>query len=618
MYALPMCNSCKAEYSNIYNERHYSQTNSCPSCAVPMELHNAARESMGTDPEDIFSTCHAALSRGETIAVKGVGGYLLLCDASNAAAIKRLRQKKHRPYKPFAVMYANLEAAQEGLELQPWHIAALKSKAAPIVLCPFKKDSLVHTATVAPGLDKIGAMLPCSPLLQIIADDFDKPLVATSANISGSPIIYKDDDALYHLPSYAAYILSFQRDIVMPQDDSVMQFTPDGFPIILRRSRGMAPNYFPNPIPAAEPVIALGADLKSSFALAGKEKLYVSQFLGDQECLEAQQGYADTLNHLCHLVQHKPEKLLVDFHPAYFSTLFGQELAANLGIDCISIQHHKAHFAAVLAENNCLQSDEHILGFIWDGTGYGEDKMIWGGETFLYAGGEMNRVAHLKYFPQLLGDKMSREPRLSALALLYNTAEDHKILLPSFSSQEWMFYMQMMQQFSGTRTSSMGRLLDGIACILGLTKQTQYEGQAAMKLEALASSYRGNDDSVYALPYVGGTLNPRYLLRGILEDLNYGVDKAAIAFKVHLTLVMAIFKLAEMVQINHLAFSGGVFQNSLLVHLIRSKAPAGLKLFFHRQLSPNDECISFGQAAAYSALNEYNVQLSPRETMIYD
>lgn len=613
MAHLTMCDSCLAEYNNIYNERHFSQTNSCPQCAVPMQLFGKGGKQVAHDPEQAINACLAALKEGETIAVKGIGGYLLLCDAGNAKAIMQLRQRKHRPSKPLAIMYSSVDAASRDLLLAKWHINALNSKAAPIVLCTLKSMHHLAAAELAPGLQSIGCMIAYSPLLVLLANAFVKPLVATSANISGSPIIYKDKDAVHHLLPLAKYVLSFDREIVVPQDDSVLQFTTDGTQVILRRSRGLAPNYFPAPFNPPVALAAIGADLKGSFCIAGKDKTFVSQFLGDQSSFESQESFANTLHHLSHIAGHQPQQVLIDKHPAYFSSLFGQELASQLNIPCTAVQHHKAHFCAVLAENGFAQRIAPVLGFVWDGTGYGDDKMVWGGEIFLFAEGEMNRVAQLQYFPQLMGDKMSREPRLSALALLGDDVKLRQRLLPFFSANDWTFYLQVLQQHSEVYSSSMGRFIDAVSCLVTGCVRNTYEGEAALKMEALASTYRGQAPGVYPLPLSGHNLLHRPFLKALAADADAGMAAAEIAYKVHLSLAHAVYEIAALWQVHTLAFSGGVFQNALLLQLIKDLAPSHMELLFHRNLSPNDECISFGQAAAFCLLNEYKGQYAIKE-----
>lgn len=603
MAPLALCADCEREYNDVYNRRHYSQTISCQQCAIPMHLYNNHGEEITIDNKTILEKVNNLLKEGNIVAVKGIGGYLLTCDATNDLAITILRKRKHRPAKPFALLYPDIETIRLDTELSEKEHEALNDAAAPIVLCRLKDERVTKICTelIAPGLKKIGVMLPYTPLLLLVANEFGKPLIATSGNISGSPIIYKDADALCMLNDVADYILTYEREIVVPQDDSVIQFAGDQ-KIILRRSRGLAPTYYPNPFKTNETILAMGGELKSAFAITSQENLYVSQFLGDQENVESQEAYTHTVNHLLKTLQTKPERILVDSHPGYFVSSLGKENASHENIPVHAIQHHEAHFGAVLAENNLLDTHESVLGVVWDGTGYGDDEQIWGGEFFIYEEHEMHRVAHLDYFTQLLGDKMSKEPRLSALSLLKNFPNKLSIVQKQFSEKEWEFYQKQIQQPGQLLTSSTGRLLDGLASILGICELNSYEGEAAMKLEALASGYGNYSLEYYPIPLVNNRLQHNVMLPYIFEDLEKKEDVSFIAFKIFCSLAKTIESVSNYFDMAKIAFSGGVFQNELLVHLITRLLSEQRELYFHKQLSPNDECIGFGQVACYEIL----------------
>ncbi len=606
MQPLPMCKACEEEYRDTENRRHYSQTNSCKTCGIPMHLYSPPGVLLTSDPEKIMDSVQQALRSGLILAVKGIGGYLLMCDATQESSIHTLRSRKHRPSKPFALLYPDCETAAGDVELRPFEIKALESKAAPIVLCTLKAgpESGICHAAIAPGLDKIGLMLPGTPLLFLISKAFGKPLIATSGNLSGSPILFKDEDALQHLFEVADHIVTYDREILVPQDDSVMQFTAQGQQVILRRSRGLAPNFFPNPFdPADGPVLAMGGELKSAFALLEDRNFYISQYLGDQGKLESQASYIQTLDHLTHLLKAHPRHILIDKHPEYEVSRMGKQRAAEKNIPVTSIQHHKAHFGAVLAENNLLDTREPVLGFIWDGAGYGDDGQIWGGEIFVYTDHHMTRMAHLDYFPQLLGDKMSREPRLSALSLLRGLPGKHHRLLPFFTLQEWTYYSSMVKKEPPLQTSSVGRLLDGIAALLGLCAHNRFEGEAAMLLEAHARKCKDPSTGIYPLPLVHSRLDWRDLIAGVLEDLEQNRKTEDIAWKVFYSLARGAAEVSRQCGIKRIAFSGGVFQNVLLNELLHRVFDEKNSLYFHRKTSPNDECIGLGQLACYHILN---------------
>lgn len=613
MADLKMCRHCEAEYTDIHNRRHYSQTNSCPDCSIPIHLMDNNGIKISNDSESILLIVNESLKHGHIIAVKGIGGYLLICDATKALSIETLRDRKHRPSKPFAVMYPSLSMMKKDLIITPIEEEALCSKTAPIVLCGLKNELSTGLCAdaIAPGLDKIGAMLPYTPLLALIMEQWNKPLVATSGNLSGSPIIYTDEDALLWLTGYADFIVSFERGIVTPQDDSVIQFAEKSQqPIILRRSRGLAPNYFPDPFTSSGNILAMGAELKSAFAITANKNLYVSQFLGDQVNFESQVSFNDTLSHLLRLLQTKPEQILIDSHPNYFVSQRGKELSAEWNIPVTEIQHHKAHFAAVLAENNLLNANEKVLGVVWDGTGYGDDEQIWGGEFFTLESGEIDRYMHLDYFPQLLGDKMSKEPRVSAVSLLRNNMDQLIMIRDLFSTQEREYYLKLLQQKQALLTSSMGRLLDGITAILKLQSFNTYEGEAAMKLEVSARSSGKDFTGYYPVPINKNRLEWSAMIEEIMADLRNSTEIPVIAKKVFTSLAILIKNVAVRSGFKKIAFSGGVFQNALLVDMIVGMLQNEYELYFHRKLSPNDECISFGQIAvtALTSANKQTVQ----------
>lgn len=603
MQDLQMCNDCKEEYNNVENRRHYSQTNSCKNCAIQMHLFSNAENEIQLSQSEMIDEVISFLQQEKIVAVKGIGGYLLLCDATNENAIATLRERKHRPAKPLAIMYTNVEMAEQDVEIRDIEKKELQSKVAPIVLCKAKDEleSGLSKNQIAGSLDKIGVMLPYAPLLLLLSQKINKPLVATSGNVSGSPILYKDNQAKEYLFDIADYVLTYDREIVTPQDDSVVQFSATEKKIILRRSRGLSPNYFPNPFQLKDEIIlATGGELKSAFAVADEKHLYISQFLGNQESLESQLSYQKAYQHLSNLVQLKPTRVLVDKHPSYYVNQLGSSFAKEMNLDePIFIQHHYAHFAAVLAENNLLFSNEKILGIIWDGTGYGDDKQIWGGEFFCLENNAMERVAHLKYFPQLMGDKMSKEPRLSALSLFQNSEGRENVLKGKFTDSEWNFYHKSLQQNQSISTSSMGRFLDTVASLLGIKDLNSFEGEAAMNLEACARNNQFFNHEYYPFNLIENIVDYDAMLDELLMDLKNGFGKEYIAYKVFYSLAKLIESVSDKMQCNKLAFSGGVFQNALLVDMIVDLLSSKRELYFHQQLSPNDECISFGQIAYY-------------------
>jgi len=599
MRAFAMCASCQSEYSNPNDRRHYSQTNSCPQCAIALTVMDRNQQPLASEADACIRLVKQQLANGHIVAIKGIGGYLLVADATHKEAVAALRHRKQRPAKPFALLYRNVEMLRNDAHVSDEAEKALRSPEAPIVLVPLlpAPASGLLADAVAPGLRHIGAMLPYAPLLELLMQGAAHPLIATSGNVSGSPIFFRDSEAITHLHTIADYFLLHNRDIVVPQDDSVWQFTPDaGHRIILRRSRGMAPAYLPNPLPPpAAATLAMGADLKGAFAFAHEKKLFVSPYLGDLEDYETQKNFHGTLHQLLHILQEQPARILIDKHPAYHASLFGLQLAKQWNCTVEGVQHHCAHFAAVLAENNLLEETAPVLGVVWDGTGWGDDGHLWGGEFFLYRHYRVERVHQLDYFDHWLGDKASREPRLSALGLCRHIPRADALLREKFTAEEWKIYKQLIHQPHALQTSSMGRLFDAVAALLGVCDRSSYEGEAAMKLEALARTappHPMNDAAALSTEF---SLNA--VVSRLVDDVLAGVPREQLALGFHRSLVGWIMQVAVRLEVKKIAFSGGVFQNALLVDLASSQLGSRFELYWHRQLSPNDECIAFGQLA---------------------
>ena len=607
MDAFHMCPVCQQEYDDPLDRRYYSQTNSCANCGIDLTFIDAKGQQLEASPDELLKAVIDAWSEGAIVAIKGIGGYLLTCDATDEAAINRLRKRKQRPDKPLALMFPNLESIQKVAQIREEEVNALNSHVSPIVLLKLKEDISIPVAidVVAPGLKQIGVMLPYAPLYELLLHRFGKPIVATSGNISRSPIIYKDDKAETELGHIADQRLGHNRSIVMPQDDSLIRYSNwNKQPVILRRSRGMAPTYINAGLKLpGEGILATGAMLKSTFTLLHQSQVYISHYLGDLAYFDTQENYRHTVQHFLDLLKAVPTYMLCDMHPDYPSTQLAVSYAKKWEIPLVKVQHHLAHFAAVLGENNLLSSKERVLGVVWDGTGLGEDKQIWGGEFFVFSEGEFNRHTHFDYFPFILGDKMPREPRIAALAASWEIEGIEDLLVKQFSDAEWKIYQQLLRRQKPLHTSSVGRLFDAVAALLEIRSVQSFEGQAAMELEGLAIQYfkkEGLDGAIDYFPKGKTTA----LIRSIVRDVKRGISKEKIAANFHYTLVKMLERIANDLKINKLAFSGGVFQNSLLIDLLIHHLKAPFELYFHQDLSPNDECISFGQLMYYLVKKE--------------
>ena len=598
MAKFEMCDVCFYEYNNPLERRHFSQTNSCADCPVEMQLfENRKLTEHFNDLDHIISRW----KQGKIIAIKGIGGYLLTCDATNAKAIQILRQRKYRPTKPFALMYPNLKSIAQDAVLGEDEIKELESIQAPIVLLEAKEkqESDIAIDEINHGLSRIGIMLPYTPLYDLLLSKFNKPIVATSGNITNSTIIYEDEQARIELLRIADLILMNNREIIIPQDDAVVQFSGKyRQKIILRRSRGKAPIYInPDLQVSNKSILATGSMLKSVFGMLDKQNIYISQYLGNTESHEAQLNYEKTFKHLVSVLQPDIDLVVTDKHPDYFSTRFGKEYSENNKIDLINIQHHKAHFYSVLGENNLLSSDAKILGVVWDGTGLGDDGNIWGGEFFVYDGKQMERVAHLDEFDFILSDKMVKEPRISALAIAHNILGTEKYLKPKFSSVEWQVYHKLLEK-PKLKSTSMGRLFDAVSSLLFNNDFHNFEAEASMRLEQKATGYMTNNSVKLSDSYLSDESSENFvhdIISGIISDMDNNLNKALIAAKFHISLVHYLIRVARKLGFRHIAFSGGVFQNTLLIDMIIEHMKDEYFLYFHKEFSPNDEGIPFGQ-----------------------
>ncbi len=606
MKPFSMCPDCEAEYHTVEDRRYYSQTNSCPQCSIDLSLFDVEGQLLEKEWMPIQQAVVAAWAAGKTVAIKGIGGYLLTCAASDAQAIERLRKRKHRPSKPLALMFPSTRILQDLLPLKADELEALESSMAPIVLLDLdeKKESLpLAIEAIAPGLNQVGVMLPYAPLFELLLSEFGQAIVATSGNISHSPIVFKDKKALAQLPAIADLIVSNNREISLPQDDSVLRFSPVfRKAILLRRSRGYAPTYInANLDLPSKTILGMGAMLKSTFSFLHQHNLYCSQYLGDLESFDTEENYKHSIRHFLDLFQTKPAVLLCDKHPEYPSTEYAKHLAKTLDIPLELVPHHLAHFGAVLGENNLLQSEEAILGVIWDGTGLGEDGQIWGGEFFKYEHYDFLRCYHFDYLDFIAGDKMAKEPRIAAYAACWDVMGANTFLQDKFTTVEWQVYGKLLEKNDSLQTSSVGRIFDAVAALLGILDKQSFEGEAAMQLENLAQQYFNQQGSLdfsesyfmegahyYRIP-------TKTLMSRLIMDLQKGKAKDFIAAKFHFSLVQIIKIVAGHLQLKKIALSGGVFQNALLVDLLQQHLNDDFTLYFHQQLAPNDENISFGQ-----------------------
>ncbi len=592
MRKFAMCRECEREYHDPRDRRFHAQPNACPRCGPRLALWDADGAVRAQDDAALIAAL-AAIRRGEVLALKGLGGFQLIVDARNESAVSRLRERKRREEKPFAVMVASLAYAQELCEVDPLEERLLLSPETPIVLLRLRAGAAL-AASVAPGNPHCGVMLPYTPLHHLLLHSLGTPIVATSGNRSDEPICIDENEALERLRGLADLFLVHDRPIVRHMDDSVVRIMA-GRELVLRRARGYAP--LPVQLPSATgPILALGAHLKNTVALGVGQNVFVSQHLGDLETQAAHEAFMRTVSDLPQLYGVTPERIACDLHPDYLSTKHATQLSAPI----VAVQHHWAHIAACMAENELAPP---LLGIAWDGTGYGTDGTIWGGEFLMVTASGFERFAHLRQFPLPGGNAVAKEPRRSQLGLLFELfgAEvwNRPDLTGDFTSSELKPLRQMLAKGINTPiTSSAGRLFDAVAALLGLRARSSFEGQAAMALE-FSLDNPGDDSYPFDLRE-GQPLIVDWgpMIMAILEDR--GTQTAAvISAKFHHTLAEMIVAIVLRSQQERVALSGGCFQNGYLTErTIARLTAAGIKPYWHQRIPPNDGGISLGQIFA--------------------
>ena len=591
----PMCEQCIEEYTNPADRRFHSQTNTCSTCGIQLELVNNQGEILDLKKETLFKITAKLLSENKIVAIKNTSGYLLCCNAENNEVVNELRNRKHRPNKPFAILYPSLKKLKNDTSLTKNEEKLLTSTERPITIISLKNFiGKVDLNSVAPGLNQLGVMLPYTGILQLLANELDFPIVATSGNIHGSPIISNKTEAVEKLNKVADYFLNHNLKIEHPQDDSVVKFsTKFKKEVLFRRSRGFAPNYLEATVNSNEKILAMGAHLKSSIAFYPNENVYISQYLGNLDNFDVYNRFIETSDNFISIFNQQPEVVLVDKHPLYQSTQYGKELSKKLNSKIIEIQHHKAHFTASLGEHKLFH--DKVLGVVFDGTGLGDDNNIWGGEFFSYENGSIERIAQLENFDWLLGDKMSKEPRVSLLA--FANEEMNVVLASKFSSNEITSYDYLKKQ-NKLKTSSVGRLFDAVASLINITDFNTYEGEAAILLENSITTYNLENCKSYATISEFG-FSGKEIIKNIHSDLQKGEHLSFIISNFLYTLAKAILEIAKSKNYTKITLSGGVFQNTTLVDMLEELAPKEMNLYFHKALSPNDENVSFGQLMYY-------------------
>jgi hydrogenase maturation protein HypF len=622
MKGFTLCPNCEREYRDPANRRFHAETNACPACGPQIELWSRAGAVEARRQEALLRAAEV-VRQGQILALKGLGGFQFLVDARNEEAVRRLRERKQREEKPFALMFPSLAAVRSMCEVSPFEERLLRAPEAPIVLLRRTDAAAGSTssplaASIAPWNPNLGIMLPYTPLHHLLLRELGFPVVATSGNLSDEPICIEERDALERLRGIADAFLVHNRPIVRHVDDSIARVVL-GRELLLRRARG----YAPLPIPLGnedreagsadsnDAILAVGAHLKNTVALSVGAQVFISQHIGDLETRQANTAARRVAEDLQKLYEVEPRLVVCDLHPEYLSTKY----AAELRWPVMRIQHHYAHVAACMAEN---ELEGPVLGVSWDGTGYGADGTIWGGEFLLTDEASYRRVAHLRHFTLPGGEAAIKEPRRTSLGLLYTMLGETALLrhdlfpVRSFSESELAVLRRMLERgVQSPVTSSAGRLFDAVASLVGLRQRVRFEGQAAMELEcsleegrheAYPISLGEGTTGAMANPAAGGApivVDWEPAIRALLEDVAAAATIGRMAARFHNTLVEAIVQVAQKVGERRVVLTGGCFQNRYLTErAVHRLTETGFRPYWHQRVPPNDGSIALGQVAA--------------------
>lgn len=592
MKKFKMCDECEHEYKDPTNRRFHAQPNACKSCGPELWVTDNSGNLINTDDPLKFTT--EKLKEGYIFAIKGLGGFHLACDATNPRSVELLRTRKHRPYKPLAVMAGNIDAAKKYCTINEKEEELLTGIRKPIVLLN-RNDNYDLPEAVAPNQKTLGVMLPYTPLHELLFSDELQLLIMTSANVYGLPLEYINESAIEKLSGIVDYFLMHNRDIYIPIDDSVVRVVDDE-EMMIRRARGYAPD--PIKLRECKDILACGPNMKNTFCIWREGFLFMSQHNGDLENLETIEHYKRNIEHFKNIFSFVPRYIACDLHPEYESTKY----ARTYDLPIIEVQHHHAHIASCMAENHLKNK---VIGVSYDGTGYGTDGKIWGGEIFICDYKDFNRIAHIDYVKMAGGDKSIMEPWRMAVAYITK----YKAYISNYSQEiEKLFGRNgnllstlIDKGINCTDTSSMGRLFDAASSIAGVRDLITYEGQASIEFEAIIHA-ESNDKYEYNLikkedKYI---IDPKKIILGLLKDRLSGVSSEIMALKFHNAIINITLDVCSIARdksgINDVALSGGVFQNVyLLKHVVKSLKAKGFNVFTQKQLPSNDGGVALGQ-----------------------
>ncbi len=596
MKIFEMCSECKWEYENPLDRRFHAQPIACPQCGPHVEMWDARGNVI--EVSDWLNLCIELINQGQIIALKGIGGFHLICDANNDEVIIKLRRRKRREEKPFALMYPSIEMIKKDCTVDEQEERLLKAPEAPIVLLKKRRSASKNISDhIAPNNPYLGIMLPYAPIHHLIMKKLNKPIVATSGNISEEPICIDEIEALTKLHGIADYFIVHNRPIVRHCDDSIVRVVK-GKEFMIRRARGYAPlpiEFMKNEM--EENIIAVGGHLKNTISIRKKNLIYISQHIGDLSTEESFNAFTRTTKDMKDLLDINNFKFVGDLHPGYMSTKFIQ----NSGINFTLVQHHLAHVISCKIEN---EAEGSVLGISWDGTGYGLDGKIWGSEFFICDEKTFKHVGQFRKFCLPSGEKAIKETKRILVGIFYElfgeSCIEQKILASKFSKNELETLIQMIKKrINAPECVSAGRLFDAVSSLLDISDYSNFEGQAAMMLEF---AIRGDDESSYEFEFHVNNkiiIDWEKIIKGIIIDYENGIDKGIISRKFHNTLVEVIVKFAKAVNMVKVILSGGCFQNVyLLERTIQRLNQEGLQAYWHQRVPTNDGGISFGQIGA--------------------
>jgi len=609
MKMFAMCKECRREYDDPSDRRFHAQPIACPHCGPQLELWNGDGKVIETG-DSALREAASMISAGNIIAMKGLGGFHLVVDGRNEQAVRRLRELKHREEKPFALMIPSLDAIRRECHVSDIEGRLLESPESPIVLLLRYNRESALASSIAPGNPNLGIMLPYTPLHHILLNDLGFPIVATSGNLSDEPICTDEAEALVRLKGIADSFLVHNRPIVRHVDDSIVRILM-GRELVLRRARGYAPLPLSLGNRLQSPVLATGAHLKNTIALGMGSYAFVSQHIGDLETKESAEAFHAVIRDFQNMYEAKPDRVVCDLHPDYLSTTSAEQM----GVPITRVQHHYAHVFGCMVENELAPP---VLGVSWDGTGYGTDGTVWGGEFLTISKSELERFASLRPFLLPGGDQAVREPRRVAIALLYELhgekifEEDDIPTVRSFSPDERRLMKKMLSGRVNTpSTTSAGRLFDAVASLAGIRHRMSFEGQAAMELEFLLREK--NPDDRYPISLMDMPVSeqeqdngkPRTIvdwkpmIHEIVQEVRRGIDLSLVSLRFHNALVHAIVSVCKRAGFERVVLTGGCFQNRYLTEAtVASLTREGFKPYGHQRIPPNDGGIAFGQIAA--------------------